>query len=453
MSGKEKNALTEKLSFIEKLTFGIGDAGANFVWSFLAAFMTIYLTDTVGLGAALIGTIIFVCRLFDGVSDLFMGSLIDNTNSKMGKAKPWVFWTAPILGVLVYMIFNVPSSLSEGYKYAYVAIIYFFISAVFYTANNVAYSSLTSFMTNRPEDRVSLGSIRFVCAITAVLFINGYTNRLVEYFGGGQPGWQKVSLIYGILCVLFLMITGYFVKERNIAKTTKSDNRVSFKDSFSALLKSRYFYLIFLLYLFMYIRISSSGAAIFYAQYVLKNPDTMAILSFASQLPSILVLIFYGKITGKFGIRKTMIAGTIMALIGYIVASINSENLTLLVIGLAIGSMGAVPLTAAASALVADMADYVYWETNVPVQGVAFSTTSAGMKLGTGIASALLGWVLAWGGYIPNSINQPGSSIFSMKLLFLYFPIIMLVLILVIVVIIDIEKHMPKVRKELAERE
>src|SRR5690625_515223 len=129
---------------IEKLTFGLGDFGANYSWTFIASFITIYLTDTVGISAAIIGTIILVARVFDGFTDLFMGTLIDNTNSKMGKAKPWVFWTAPILGILTFMLFNVPGFLGQTGKIVYVFLVYMLISAVFYTANNVAYSSLTS---------------------------------------------------------------------------------------------------------------------------------------------------------------------------------------------------------------------------------------------------------------------------------------------------------------------
>ncbi|MDN8848719.1 MFS transporter, partial [Staphylococcus aureus] len=76
----------------------------------------------------------------------------------MGKAKPWVFWTAPVLGVLTFMLFNVPTSFSYTGQIAYIFIVYFLISVIFYTANNVAYSSLVSFMTKNEKDRVSLGS-------------------------------------------------------------------------------------------------------------------------------------------------------------------------------------------------------------------------------------------------------------------------------------------------------
>lgn len=169
---------TQKLKMSEKLTFGIGDFGANYSWTFIASFLTIYMTDTVGISAGIIGTIILISRVTDGFTDLFMGTLIDNTNSKMGKAKPWVFWTAPILGLLTFLLFNVPGALDQTGKIIYIFIIYLLISAVFYTANNVAYSSLTSLMTNDKNDRVSLGSIRFIFSQLAVLSITTFTTFL-----------------------------------------------------------------------------------------------------------------------------------------------------------------------------------------------------------------------------------------------------------------------------------
>ncbi|HLS07778.1 MFS transporter [Lentibacillus sp.] len=97
---------TQKLTMNEKLTFGLGDFGANYSWTFIASFITIYLTDVAGIGAGIIGTIILIARITDGFTDLFMGTIIDNTKAKMGKAKPWVFWTAPILGLLTFLLFR-----------------------------------------------------------------------------------------------------------------------------------------------------------------------------------------------------------------------------------------------------------------------------------------------------------------------------------------------------------
>jgi len=448
-NGKESiRGLTPKLKLFEKLTFGLGDFGANFSWTFIASFITIYMTDTVGISAGIIGTIILFARVFDGFTDIFMGTIVDNTDTKMGKAKPWVFWTAPILGILTFMLFNVPGFSQTG-KVIYIFIIYILISAIFYTANNVAYSSLTSFMTNDEKDRTSLGSIRFIFANAAVLFISAFTTVLVTSFGGGQQGWTFTALFYGLLCAIPLMITGFFVKEKNIATKKTSEQRIPFIKIMSALLSNKYFNITLILYLLWYLRQTENASRIYYASYIFKNADLMGILSAAALVPMIIGLLFAPYITGKIGLKRSVISGLIISLIGYIIMAVFSENVLGFMIGAVINGFGLAPLQAGLTTFVADVGDLVYWKSGIPVQGSVFSITSAGMKIGQGITAALVGWSLQFGGYIANTTVQPDSSIFAMKAITIYFPFLIVIAMIIVVLLLNYEKMMPKIRRDI----
>lgn len=443
---------TSKLKMNEKLAFGIGDFGANHSWTFIASFLIIYMTDTVGISAGIIGTIILISRITDGFTDLFMGTLVDNTNTKMGKARPWVFWTAPVLGLLTFMLFNVPGALGQTEKIIYISIVYFLISTVFYTANNVAYSSLTSFITNDKKDRVSLGSIRFIFAQLAVLSITTFTTFIVSGFGGGQQGWTATTIIYGLLCVIPLMITGWFVKERNVASRTDNEGtkkRVPFFLIMKVLVTNKYFIITIILYLLWYLRQTDNAMRIYYATYIFDNADIMAILSLATTLPAIIGLMFAPKIVEKWGIRNSIIAGLIISLISYAMMAVFSENLTLLTTGLIINAIGLVPFTAALSAIVADVGDLIYWKSGVPVQGSVFSLTSAGMKIGSGLQVAIVGWALSMGGYIAGANVQPESAILAMKAMQIYFPFLIVVIIMLITFTLNYEKFIPAVKQEI----
>ncbi|WP_241558945.1 MFS transporter [Oceanobacillus halophilus] len=445
-----KSGKTPKLKMMEKLTFGLGDFGANYSWTFIASFITIYMTDTVGISAGIIGTIILLARVFDGFSDIFMGTIIDNTNSKWGKAKPWVFMTAPILGLLTFSLFNVPSAFGQTGKIVYVFVVYFLISVIFYTANNVAYSSLTSFMTTDEKDRVSLGSIRFIFANVAVLSISSFTTVLVSAFGGGQQGWTWTAAIYGLLCAVPLMITGWFVKERNVAEKKNKEQKTSFIPIVKVLFANKYFNLAIVLYLLWYLRQTETGARIYYATYIFDNPNVMGILSTASLLPLIIGLFFAPQIVGLYGLRKSVNAGLLVSILGTGLMIFFSENLTWLVVATVINALGLVLLQAGLSAIVADVGDIVYWQSGVPVQGSVFSLTSAGMKIGQGLTAALVGWALQLGGYVANSAVQPDSAIFAIKSMFIYFPLIMIILMFITVTLLNYEKFMPKIREEIA---
>ncbi|WP_232772792.1 MFS transporter [Staphylococcus xylosus] len=442
-----------KLRTSEKVVFGVGDFGANYSWTFIASFIIIYMTDVVGIAGSVIGTIILFCRFADGFSDIFMGSIIDNTNTKMGKAKPWVFWTAPVLGVLTFMLFNVPTSFSYTGQIAYIFIVYFLISVIFYTANNVAYSSLVSFMSKDEKDRISLGSIRFIFSNISVLCITTFTVYFVTSFGDNQQGWTYTSAIYVLLCAIPLMITGYFVKERNVAekqyREVKKTKRIPFSLIIKSLITEKYFLITIVLYLLWYLRQTDNSMRIYYATYIFNDANVMAIMSIATLLPTILGLLVAPQFAEKVGIKNSIIIGLIISIISYIMMGIFSENLTLLVVGLIIHGIGLVPFTAALSGIVADVGDIIYWKTGVPVQGSIFSLASAGMKIGSGLQSAIVGWSLSVGGYVAGASVQSQSTIFAIKSMQIYFPLLAVAIVTIFTLFLNYEKFIRHIKEQI----
>ena len=108
-----------------KLGYGMGDLGAGTLWGMASSFMLIYLTDTVGMAAATVGTILLLARCLDGVSDAFMGTVIDNTHARIGKARPWFLVSILPLAVSSVLLFNVPANISGTGQWIYVFAMYF----------------------------------------------------------------------------------------------------------------------------------------------------------------------------------------------------------------------------------------------------------------------------------------------------------------------------------------
>ena len=138
---------TKYLKWYNKVGYGSGDVGGNVVYALQAFFVMIYLTDTMGLNPGIVGTLIMAAKIFDGVSDIIFGSLIDKTNTKMGKARPWMFWAYFGCAAMLIAIFAIPPSLGDFAMYAWFFITYVLLNAVFFTANNIAYSTLTALIT------------------------------------------------------------------------------------------------------------------------------------------------------------------------------------------------------------------------------------------------------------------------------------------------------------------
>lgn len=173
------------LKWYNKVGYGSGDIAGNVVYALLSAFVMVFLTDTIGLNAGIVGTLIFVSKFFDGISDIFFGSLIDKTHTKMGKARPWMFYGYFGCALCLIAIFCIPVDMGQTAQYAWFFIAYTVLNAGFYTANNIAYSSLTALITKNNHERVQMGSIRFMFAFGTSMLIQAITVGFVAKLGDG----------------------------------------------------------------------------------------------------------------------------------------------------------------------------------------------------------------------------------------------------------------------------
>lgn len=204
---------THKLALTEKLGYGMGDAAANFVWRGLI-FLPIFYTDVFGLTAAHAAILLLVIRLSDGVTDIIAGSIADRTNTKAGKYRPWILWSAPVLALLLVMIYYTPDFSYTG-KLIYAYVVYFALT-VAYTANNVPYGAMMGVMTDSVNERASLSSFRFIGAFGGGLLVMTTMPMLVNHFGQGNDavGYQSTMPIFAVLLMIFMLITYATTKER-----------------------------------------------------------------------------------------------------------------------------------------------------------------------------------------------------------------------------------------------
>ena len=201
------------LKWYNLVGYGSGDIAGNVVYAFLSSFVMIYLTNTVGLNAGIVGTLIAASKLLDGVTDVFFGSMIDKTKSKMGKARPWMFWGFFGCAITLFGVFAIPTNLGKTAQYAWFFIAYTLLNAVFYTANNIAYSALTALVTKNSKERVQMGSYRFMFAFGTSLLIQTITVGAVEMLGNDAAAWRMIAIIYCIIGVVTNSLASFSVKE------------------------------------------------------------------------------------------------------------------------------------------------------------------------------------------------------------------------------------------------
>lgn len=176
---------THRLSFLEKTGYALGDGAANIAWRGVATFLFIFYTDVYGLTPGSVGLLMLIARSSDGISDVLMGIVGDRTNTRYGKFRPWILWTAVPLAATLSLLFTTPDLGPTGkIVYAYTTYIIF---TLLYTANNIPYGALMAVMTGDDKERTSLGSFRMVGAFAGGMLVQGAMLFLVAYFGNVNP--------------------------------------------------------------------------------------------------------------------------------------------------------------------------------------------------------------------------------------------------------------------------
>lgn len=438
-----------RLGMAEKISYGFGDCAANVYVAMAGTFLTAFYTDTVGIAAAAVGTMMLLARIFDGVTDLIMGAIVDKTKSKFGKARPWVLWSAPFMMIGLILLFTVPSGLSSGGKLAYTYVSYIFMNCLVYTANNLPYNALLSRMTLNVQDRATTASIRFIMTQITTLIITAATPFLA-----GAYGWVVTSVIYGIIEMVMLLICFLFCKEHigeEDGGQIKVEN-VPLKQALPGVLKNKYFYLQALLFLVLYIYVVGAGMSSAYlCNVVLQNPNLIGIFSSCQTIPAMVANFVNPMLVSKYGKRKLMLIGSALMIVGSIVIGLGNTSVAVIAVGVVIRGFGMGPIMSGVFAMTADVVDYGEWKFKVRSEGLVNSCTSFGMKVGIGLGSAVGTGILAIGGYLEGTeaALQPASAVAAIKFAYGYFGAIVSAVCLVLILLLNIDKYIKQIQADL----
>ncbi len=444
------------LKWYNKIGYGSGDIAGNVVYAFLTAFVMVYLTDTIGLASGVVGTLIAVSKLFDGFTDVLFGSMIDKTHSKMGKARPWMIYGYIGCAITLVGVFAVPTSLGKTAQYAWFFIAYTLLNGVFYTANNIAYSALTSLVTKNSKERVQMGSYRFIFAFATSLLIQSVTVGFVEVLGGGAGAWRTVAIVYAIIGLIVNTISGFSVKELseeelNEGKTDDDEEKYSLIEAFGLLVKNKFYMMICGTYILQQLYSAMIGVGIYYMTWVLHNTNLYSVFSWAVNIPLIISLIFTPTLVGKWkGMYKLNLRGYMLAVVGrgLVVVAGWMGSVPLMLLFTAIAALGQGPWQGDMNAVIASCSEYTYLTQGKRVDGTMFSCTSFGVKVGGGIGTAITGWLLQAAGYVGTATTQPQSAINMISAMYLVIPFVIEILITFVLSRMKVEEACEKIKKE-----
>lgn len=396
-----------KTSSTVRLSYAASDVAGQMLFCWIMWYLPFYLTDTVQISAAAVGTILLTARWIDAIDAPIWGMVFDRTRSRWGKSRPWFLWLCGPFAIFGVLSFLTPD-LSYGMKVAYAAVTYIGCN-ILYTGINTPVTSILSALTPDPAERVTLTTFRMLGSKLGVLLVNLTGLELVRVLGGGDDkrGFMMAVPIFAALSVgLFLFAF------RNLRETVPVESKpMPLRGSFGALRGNWPWFIIFASSLLFWIGfIARVTVAPHFFEYVLHRPDLLKLansLDFAS-LATALLLPWFCRHVSKSTIWGLGLAG--MALGQFVVwLGLRGEpSVALVMTGWTISFVASGAAMAMPFSVLSESVDYGEWKTGVRAAGLLTAVGAAFcLKAGAGLGGALPMWMLDASGYVPKVAQTP----------------------------------------------
>jgi Na+/melibiose symporter-like transporter len=472
---------TQKLSVKEKIGYSLGDLAANLVFQTLVTYLAFFYTDIYGLEANHASAIILTVGLVAAFGfNPIIGAIADRTNSKWGKFRPWILWTAVPLGVVALLAFSTPDFDYKG-KVIY-AVVTYTLLLLLYAANNLPYSALSGVITGDMGERNSISAYRFVAVMFAQFFVQVFMLPIIETAGGGDKavGIEIVMTWLAIIGTIMLLITFFTTRERIVPKP---EQKSSVKEDLADLFKNKPWVIILTVTTLVFVTLAMKGGS--YVYYFKNYVDKDRLTSFISPILDFFSSIgvnFFGEdpVSAGFGLFNA--GGIIFMIVGIGLSKRLADKYgkrdvfktflfisTLFIIFFYFFSPKSVEFMFASQilhgffygitipllwAMIADVADFSEWKTNRRATAIIFSAMMVGLKGGLSFGSALLTWILGLYNYVPKSDTvQAESAILGTKMLVSVYPAIPFLIAVGLLFFYEIDKKMEvQLEADLKER-
>lgn len=413
-----------KLTWRERIAFGQLDLAGLLVYNMITVYLSYFLTDVAMIPVGIAGIIMLIARVFDALDAPVWGILIDRTNSKWGKARPYFLWVIFPFTIFSILLFSVPDW-SLNAKIIYFTLTYVSTN-ILYTGLNTPLITILPLLTSNPKERLTLNSIRLSIAQIGVLIVNVFALPMIQFFGNGNEiiGFRWTIIILAVTGLLLTLYSFANIKERikpNIAK-------ISVKQSFKAI-KGNWPWLLIILsnLLFWTGQTARSSTLIYYLKYNYGDQNIISLVNGLSIL-QVVTTVIVPLLSIKLFKRTIWMYGLVFLILGQFIILLANNTLFIIIVGWIIGSLGVGFALSAPFVLIGSAVEYGEWKTGIKAAGLltALGTTFC-TKLGTGIGGALPTQIMSSFGYTAGK-SQSVSGLVGIQISFIWVPIIVFAL-------------------------
>ena len=459
--GVDRMGVQKSMRKIDYFGDGLGQIPLN-IMSGLVGQLTYFYTEKVGLAAGMIGTMLLIAKLFDAVTDLIMGKIMDAGHSPKGKCRPWFLRMAIPTLVMIVMMFTVPKNAGSGFQMGYVLVTNILLSAVVYTAIAIPYGALMAVRTASSEERGKMGTFRAAFGYIAGMFIAILLVPVTNMLGGDQAAWIKLAVILAVISFVSLLVLYKVTKENVTVQATENsgekaeaekEDDVSFAEGLKLLFKNKYWVLMLIANMLMSISYALAGSGgTYYAKYILGNDNLVALLGAVGLIPTFLGFILVGPLAGKFGMTKTTLGCAVLGAAACVVRAFTPYSIVSCILGGACTTFATIPMMCLFGAMVNNCVEYNEWKFGKRLVGMTNSASSFGGKISGGIGGSLIGWLLGAAGYNAMLEVQPKAVDTAIFAFSIYIPLALFIGLIILLKMYDLEKKYPEIMADLQAR-
>lgn len=435
-------------------------AGKMFAWQsrgiasgcnlMIVGYITLYCTDALGLDAAIVGILLLVSKIIDGFTDLIAGYLVDKTNTRLGKGRPYEL---SIIGLWLctYLMYSCPASFAVTAKYIWVFSMYIMVNSIFYTFLNANVTAYTVRAFKYQEQYVAINTYGGIIPMVGVAAFNIALPTLLAKIATDAAGWSRLIGMMAVPLTALGLLRFFFIKETNdVIVKTEANEKVTFKDVKQCLTKDRFIFAIALVTLVMNFT-TNMGVGAYYFKYIVKDLSKMSITT-AAQVLTIPLMLLFPALIKKSSVSKLVMAGSLVAAVGGLINAFAGASIPLLAAASVCSGIGSVPASMLMGLLIIDCADFNEWQGISRMEGTLSAVNSFAGKIGAALASGLIGILLQASGYIGNAALIPQSAIRMIRTLYSWVPMALWTCVCISMLFYHLDTKMPQIRKELDER-
>ena len=456
LNGFNKLIQKDKVTGFERFAYGYGEISTNIVFTIATSLLVMFYTDVAHVSAAIIGMIIAISQVFNGVSDITAGFIIDRTRSKYGRARVWMLRMSIPYAVAAVLLMTVPQIGSMA-QAIYIFITYNLMLTVVYTMFQLPFATTMTYMTRDQDERAKINIIRMAMSPIGNILVTLLFTRILDVMPGGmdsQRNWIVLTAIYAVFAAAMMLFCFASVRERVVVKDEVGGEQIPLSKALPALFKNKYFIMLFLFFVFFAMYQTFAGTmATYYCKWIVGDTKIVGNVNTACFGITIVATLLLGKVMHLTSKRNWCIIGAIFIILGSLVLLVNPNSVAVVTFGGLLRGIGMTPILGMIFTMIADAIEYGQWKTGLRTAGAIQSAATSGQKFGQGIGSAMIGFIMEANQYNGDLKVQSQQALDTISNLFIYGVTILGIIMIVLLLFYRLDKEYPTIMKELLERE